>query len=213
MTDRPEHSHYFAEEPDAPSEPVTVNAEVRGLRLSFITDRGVFSYAKVDPGSRLLAEKMRLPDEGSMLDWGCAWGLLGVVAAKLHPQLEVVMVDLNRRACELARENLRRNEAEAEVICGDAPEALAGRRFDAIVSNPPISAGRKAVVAVMDHAAAGLRPGGQFWMVAATKKGARTLQRELEARFADVERAAMRGGFRVFRAAEPIERRDEDDDE
>lgn len=213
VTDRADRSHYFAEEPDAPSEPRAVEAEVRGHRLSFVTDRGVFSYGRVDPGSRLLAEKMRLPEEGSVLDWGCAWGLLGIVAARTRPGLDVVMVDVNRRACELAGENLRRNEVEAEVLCGDAAEVLEGRSFDAIVCNPPISAGRKAVLAVMDHAARSLRPGGQFWMVAATKKGAKTLRRELEARFADVEQVAMRGGFRVYRAAEPTEGRDESDDE
>ena len=41
-------------------------------------------------------------------------------------------------------------------------------------------------------------------MVAATKKGAKTLERELKARFSDVERTAMRGGFRVYRASNSV---------
>ncbi len=206
-------THYFVERPEAPSSPREIEVEVRGHRLSFVTDRGVFSHGRVDAGSRLLAEQMRLPDEGDLLDWGCAWGLLGVVAARTWPGLRIALVDVNERACDLARENARRNGVEAEVLCGDAHEVLGDRGFDAIVCNPPISAGRAAVLAVMDHAARALRPGGSFWMVAATKKGAKTLCRELEARFACVERVALHGGYRVYRAAEPIDREVEERDE
>lgn len=206
MGDNADRTHYFVERPEVPSEPRIVEAEVRGHRLSFVTDRGVFSYGQVDAGSRLLAEKMDLSGASDALDWGCAWGLLGVVMARTWPELDVVMVDINERACELARENLRRNRLDAEVIAGDAREVLAGRQFDAVVCNPPISAGRAVVLDVMDHAAELLRAGGSFWMVAATRKGAKTLHRELEERFATVERIGMRGGFRVYRASEPAER-------
>lgn len=209
MTDDAERTHYFTERPDVPHEPRVVEAEVRGRELSFVTDRGVFSYGRVDSGSRLLAEQMDLSEAQDVLDWGCAWGLVGIVAKKKWPDLHVVMVDINERACELARENLRRNEVDAEVIAGDAGEVLEGRSFDAVVCNPPISAGRAAVLAAMDQAAQMLREGGSFWMVAATKKGAKTLRRELEARFADVERTAMRGGFRVYRASDPRVREDD----
>lgn len=212
MTDDADRTHYFAERPEVPSDPQIIEAEVRGRSLSFVTDRGVFSYGRVDPGSRLLAEQMDLSEAEDMLDWGCAWGLIGIVAKKKWPDLQVTMVDINERACELARENLRRNGVEAEVIAGDAGEVLSGRQFDAVVCNPPISAGRAMVLSVMDQAAAMLREGGSFWMVAATKKGAKTLRRELEARFADVELTAKRGGFRVYRTSEPLSREDDGDD-
>lgn len=207
-----ERGHYFVQRPTVPSRPVEIEAEVRGQRLRFLTDRGVFSYGRVDPGSRLLAEQMRLPDEGDFLDWGCAWGLIGVVAARARPGLRVTMVDVNERACELARHNLRINGVEAEVLCGHALEVLGDRQFDVIASNPPISAGRAAVLALFDHAARVLRPGGSFWMVAATRKGAKTLARELQARFRKVTQTAMRGGFRVYCAEEPLGREANDDD-
>lgn len=152
---------------------------------------------------------MDLSGAEDMLDWGCGWGLIGVVAAKTWPELQIVMVDINERACELARANLERNGVAAEVIAGDAREVVTGRHFDAVVCNPPISAGRRAVLDVMDHAARLLRDAGSFWMVAATKKGAKTLGRKLEERFKDVQLTARRGGFRVFRASGPIGREDD----
>ncbi|MFW6437679.1 MAG: class I SAM-dependent methyltransferase [Armatimonadota bacterium] len=209
MADDADRTHYFTEQPDVPSDPSEIEAQVRGQRLSLVTDRGVFSYGKVDSGSRLLAEQMDLADARDVLDWGCAWGLIGIVAKKKWPDLHVVMVDINERACDLARRNLKRNDVEAEVIAGDAAEVLGDRQFDAVVCNPPISAGRAVVLGVMDQAARLLREAGSFWMVAATKKGAKTLRRKLEERFNDVELTAKRGGFRVYRASDPIGREDE----
>ncbi|MGD9496599.1 MAG: class I SAM-dependent methyltransferase, partial [Armatimonadota bacterium] len=185
-----ERDHYFRERPKVRSRPREIEAEVRGHHLRLVTDRGVFSYGRVDPGSRLLAEQMKLPPEGEVLDWGCGWGLLGIVAARTWPGLHVVMVEVNERACELARENAACNDVAAEVLCGDAAQVLSGRSFDAIVTNPPISAGRAAVLGILEQAGRMLRPGGSFWMVAATNKGARTLRRELQARFAQVEQVA-----------------------
>ncbi|MGC9319059.1 MAG: class I SAM-dependent methyltransferase [Armatimonadota bacterium] len=208
-----EPTHYFVQRPQVPSRPWVIEAEVRGQHLTLVTDRGVFSYGKVDYGSRLLAEQMQLPEIGELLDWGCGWGLIGIVAARMRPDLRVTMVDVNQRACELARANARRNGVEVEVLCGPAEKVLDGRSFDAIVVNPPISAGRAAVLSMMDWCAGALREAGSFWMVAATRKGAKTLRRELEARYAVVERPAMRGGFRVYCCKKPLAREEDGCDE
>jgi 16S rRNA (guanine1207-N2)-methyltransferase len=186
------------------SRPAEITAEVRGLSLVFTTDRGVFSHAKVDRGSRLLAETMALPEEADVLDWGCGWGLLGIVAALTWPRCRVTMTDINERACALARANAERNRAtNVSVVCGDPRDALPGRRFDAVVCNPPISAGRRAVLAVMEDATRLLHPEGAFWMVAHTRKGAKRLQRDLEALFGQVQRVNIRGGYRIVKATEP----------
>jgi len=178
---------------------------VRGLRLAFTTDRGVFSHGKVDAGTRLLADTMELPQDGDVLDWGCGWGLLGIVVALTWPQARVTMLDINERACALAEANAQRNAASrVEVICGDATQVLGDREFHAVVCNPSISAGRAAVLAMMANVAQHLRPQGSFWMVVHTKKGAKTLQRELGKVFTEVEQVRMRGGYRIFKAARPL---------
>ena len=197
-------TQYFAAQPPARSSPREIRVRVRDIGLVFMTDRGVFSYGRVDRGSKLLIETVDEPDGPELLDWGCGWGLLGIVAARAWPQVQVTMVEVNERACELARENARINHAEGlEIICGDAFKVLGERSFDTILCNPPISAGREVVLRVFDDAAARLSPGGTFWMVAATRKGAKTLARLLGERFADVEQVRLGGGFRVYAAAQP----------
>jgi len=177
---------------------------VRGSVLEFITDRSVFSYGKADAGSMLLIQSIPAPDGATLLDWGCGWGLLGIAAARSWPDVQVTMVDINERACALARENARRNQvANVEILCGDAVQVLGDRRFDTIVSNPPISAGRREVLRLFDDAAARLQPGGTFWMVAATRKGAKTLARLLAQRFGQVTQVRLSRGYRVYAATEP----------
>ena len=177
---------------------------MRGLKLAVTTDRGVFSHGRVDRGSRLLAESVAIAETDEVLDWGCGWGLVGIVVARTWPDARVTMIDVNERACELARTNARDNGARnVEVVCGDAADVLAERSFDAILVNPPISAGRQTVLAVFDWCAAHLREAGTFWVVAATRKGAKTLGRLLGERFDDVQQVALGGGFRVYAATGP----------
>jgi 16S rRNA (guanine1207-N2)-methyltransferase len=200
-----EVQHYFARQPEVRSQPTEITAQVRGLSLIFTTDRGVFSHGQVDAGSRMLAETMDLPEEGDILDWGCGWGLLGIVAALTWPRARVTMVDVNERACALARANAERNAAShVEVLCGDAKEILGDRRFDAVICNPPISAGRSVVLGMMENVARVLRPPGAFWMVSHTRKGAKRLRRDLEGLFDEADRVQMRGGYRVLKATVPL---------
>ncbi len=198
---RPPAAHYFAPQPQTPSRPREVAFEFRGRRFRFLTDRGVFSYGHVDRGTRLLLEALEVGPEDEVLDMGCGYGVVGVVAAVLAPRGRVVMVDVNARAVELARENARRaGLANVEVLHGDLYAPVAGRRFDVIATNPPIRAGRRVVRAVVEGARQHLKPGGRFYLVARTAHGAKTLGRLVEQVFGHAEEVERGGGYRVYRA-------------
>lgn len=196
-----EPEHYFVREPVVPSEPREIQARVRGMLLCLKTDRGVFSHGRVDAGTRLLAETLQLLAGARVLDLGCGYGVLGIVAAKMCPNCKVTMVDVNARACALARENAARNDAgSVEIICGDVREVLKGRQFDVIVTNPPCRSGREVVLSLFEWAAGALTEEGALWAVIQTKKGARRYVRDLQAWFGEVETVRMWGGYRVIRA-------------
>lgn len=72
----------------------------------------------------------------SVLDMCTGSGMLGVLAAILGAG-EVVVVDVSRRALLTARANAALNGVRVTARRGDLFDAVVGRRFDVIVSNPP----------------------------------------------------------------------------
>jgi len=194
--------HYYSERPTSPPRLGLVRCRLRGHEFEFLTASGVFSHRRIDAGTRLLIESMRLPDAEAALDLGCGYGPIGIVAAKLKPRLRVWMTDINQRAVALAEENARRNGVDnVHIVGGPLYGPVEGLAFDAILTNPPISAGiRKAVEPVIEGASRYLKPGGSLQLVVRTTKGGRSLSALLERYFGGFEVVARRGGFRVLKA-------------
>jgi len=144
---------------------------------------------------------MVLPGEGRVLDVGCGYGPVGIVAGRLVPGLEVWMTDVNERAVALARRNSEWNGVDAVVRPGDLYAPVGDLLFDAVLSNPPISAGmRRVVEPLVAGAVDRLVEGGSLQVVVQTNKGGRTLASMMEGYFGGVEVAARGSGYRVLRS-------------
>lgn len=195
---------YFAAKPSSRRRPESVSAVLHGRTFVFVTDAGVFSRGGIDRGTELLAQSLRLDPGANVLDLGCGYGVLGIVAASLAPNGRVVMTDLNERAVELARRNVHANAVpHVDVRLGGFYDPVAGERFDVIVTNPPIRAGKDVVFQIVDEAPAHLRPGGFLWMVARTKQGAKSIEARIASVFGGSETIARGSGFRVLRSSPP----------
>lgn len=75
----------------------------------------------------------------SVLDLCTGSGCLAILMAHVFSNAEVCAVDLSEDALEVARINVADYglEDRIELVHGDVFEALEGRRFDLILSNPP----------------------------------------------------------------------------
>jgi len=194
---------YFAERPHARPDRRLLRFLYRGELLSFVVDTGVFSARRLDPGTALLIENLRLGPTDRVLDLGCGWGAVGVAAARSAPRGEVVLVDVNRRAARLARENLERNGVgNASVHVGRGYEPVGDATFDVVVTNPPYRAGRGLVLALLEEAPRHLRPGGRLLLVGKGSQGVLYYQRWLAEHWApDVRVLDRSSGYRVLEAA------------
>src|SRR5881628_456040 len=167
---------YFTVHPTSRHNPRTIITVLHGRALTFVTDAGVFSHGVLDRGTELLAKALDVATDAHVLDLGCGYGVLGIVAAVLAPNGGVVLTDVNERAVDLARRNVQANALpHAEVRLGAFYDRVVGERFDAIVTNPPIRAGKAVVFRMIDEAPTFLRPGGALWLVARTRQGAPSL--------------------------------------
>jgi release factor glutamine methyltransferase len=104
--------------------------------MRIITLPGVFQPRS---DTWLLAEQLReqtLPPGAAVLDLCTGSGALAVCAAQRGAR-DVYAVDVSRRAVWTARANARLNGVRVNAVRSDLFAALEGRRFDAIVSNPP----------------------------------------------------------------------------
>ena len=194
------NDHYYTRVPQSESRPVDCDYTYRGVALSFRTDAGVFSRGEVDTGTRLLLEALPEVMDGEILDLGCGWGVIGIAIARKWPETRVTMADVNIRALELSRENAKRNRAEVTCVESDGMAALEGRTFDAVVTNPPIRAGKQVIYRMFADAARALKPGGSLYLVIRKQQGAESCMKYLQTLYGHVEKIAKSGGFWVLKA-------------
>ena len=198
------NDQYYTADPSSESKPVPCAFPYRGYGLSFMTDAGVFSKGELDAGSRLLLDALPALT-GDVLDLGCGWGAIGVAIARANPQARVVMADVNRRALALARENCARNGVTAEIVESDGLRAVMDRRFDAVVTNPPIRAGKQVIYRMFADAAGALQPGGALYLVIRKQQGAESCVKYLQTLYEQVEKLDRSAGFWVLKASKPKE--------
>lgn len=194
------NDQYYTREPESESRPAECVFTYRGRTLRFMTDAGVFSRGELDTGTRLLLDA--LPDrmEGEILDLGCGWGPVGISVRAVWPETSVTMTDVNLRALEWSRKNAESNGVPAECLESSGFDALRGRTFDAVITNPPIRAGKQVIYGMFADAAEHLKPGGRLYLVIRKQQGAESCIRYLKTLYASVEKLDRSGGFWVIRA-------------
>jgi 16S rRNA (guanine1207-N2)-methyltransferase len=174
----------------------------RGSSFRLRSLPGIFAGARLDEGTRLLLEALDIPAGAHVLDIGCGYGIIGLLAARLGA-VGVDMVDVNLLAVAAAAENIALNDAPgARAFPSDGIPPDAQARYDVVATNPPFHIGKAIDYdigrAFVDGARRALRPGGRIVLV-----GNRFLpyDRLLRARFEQVVCVAENKGFRVWSAA------------
>lgn len=171
--------------------------------LTLVSHPGVFGHGKLDDGTRLLLATLedRLPASPQrVLDMGCGDGIISAwLATRGH---HVSAVDVSAFAVSACRRTLDANACEGRVVESDVYSALAGERFDLIVSNPPFHQERDITYGpsarLIEQARDHLTPRGQLVLVANAFLPYPDL---LDRAFGGFEVLADDRRFKVYRAA------------
>ena len=86
----------------------------------------------------------------AVLDLGTGSGAIAVAVGRNQPRASVAAVDVEAAALRVAAANARRHRVDVELVRSDWYEALDGRPFDVIASNPPYVAAADAHLATGD---------------------------------------------------------------
>lgn len=143
-----------------------LDVTLKGVDLALLTSPEVFSPRGVDRGTLALLSQVEFSPGDRVLDLGCGYGVVGLLAAKLLGPENVVLTDVDARAVALAKENASLNGLPGlDVRLGDGFAAVPERDFTLILSNPPYHADFAVPKAFITQGARHLAPGGRLYMV------------------------------------------------
>lgn len=153
---------------------------VLGIDYSFYTDNGVFSKNKLDFGTRTLLENLPLERlHGNILDVGCGYGIIDIVLGKLTDAY-YEGVDVNRRAIYLAEMNAKLNNVMNVRFFESNTYEIIDKKYNFIITNPPIRAGKKVVYDIVMNARKYLKDDGVLYIVIRKEQGAKSMLKDLE---------------------------------
>ncbi len=191
-------THYYSEKQTSPLRLCKIKSALMEKVFEFYSGSGVFSKKKVDNGTRVLVENCIVKDGWKVLDLGCGYGVVGIVIAKMFPKTTVLMVDVNKRALKLVKMNLELNNIEnAEVKYSNIYSAVK-EKFNTIIVNPPMAAGRKLCFRIIEEAKEHIEKDGLLQLIAKHRKGGKMLGEKMLEVFGNMEEKAKSGGYRLY---------------
>ena len=192
--------HYYTEEPTSKLRVRELVLKLKnGHEYRFKSASGVYAFRHIDKATKILLDHMIVHGK-SLLDLGCGYGIIGITVKKEHPDVQVYMSDINKRAVEFAKINAKDNNVEVDIRWGDTYEPWKGMKFDMIVINPPIAAGKKVWMRMIEEAKDHLNEGGSLQVVAYHNKGGKRIKEFMEKVFGNVEDVWKEGGIRIYRS-------------
>ena len=182
--------------------------------MRLVTPPGVFRPISDTWLLAAALDRERLAHDARVLDLCSGSGALAVRAALGDPRRDVTAVDVSRRAVLTIRLNAALNGVRVRACRGDLFGAVAGERFDAIVSNPPYVPaatdelptrgperawdagrdGRALLDRICAEAPDHLRPGGVLLVVTSSLLGTEATEEALRAGGLDVDVVARERG-------------------
>ena len=141
---------------------ITINSK----ELKFQTDSVLFSPKAVDKGTLAMLSVVDFRPGEKVLDLGCGYGVVGIFAAKMIGQENVIMCDISSQAVKCSRENAVLNGVpEITVLESNGFAQITDRDFTLILSNPPYHADFSVPKYFIEEGYKRLKLGGKLVMV------------------------------------------------
>ncbi|WP_066715604.1 class I SAM-dependent methyltransferase [Clostridium sp. Marseille-P299] len=140
------------------------------LELEFKTSEQVFSPNSLDRGTKAMLSMATFQKGDKVLDLGCGYGPVGIIAAKIIGSEKVTMCDISEEAVALAKENAIHNEVgNVTILQSDGLNNIAEDNFTLILSNPPYHVDFNVPKGFIEQGYKKLSIGGKMLMVTKRK--------------------------------------------
>ena len=177
--------HYFTNNDNLKSELRDIKFSYNEYDFMFKSDNGVFSKNEVDYGSLFLVKTFlssnNIHNISNILDVGCGYGFIGIVLSKVLG-VHADMIDVNKRAVHLSKMNILSNKVDASSFISDTYSNV-DKKYDLIITNPPIRAGKKVVLDILFGGLERLNHNGELWFVIRKDQGALSILKEVSSKY------------------------------
>ena len=176
---------------------MSIRATIKGIELEFQTSPKLFSPRQIDAGTLAMLSYAEFSGGQKVLDLGCGYGVVGILAAKFTGASGVYMLDVDEEAVGYAARNAELNGVGGvHVLRSDGLESLDEAGFDLILSNPPYHTDFSVAKKFIEKSFNRLKTGGRLLMVTKRRDWYRN---KLAAVFGGVK-VHEAGGYFVFEA-------------
>lgn len=145
---------------------------LKNQTLTFVTNGDVFSPSALDAGTAAMLSVVCFSPDDKILDLGCGYGPVGILAAKLTAPERVTMCDISENAVRLSKQNAARNgfvpdsaSGAPRILISDGLSAIADLDYTKILSNPPYHTDFSVAKSFIEQGFRHLAPGGVMYMV------------------------------------------------
>lgn len=174
-----------------------IHASIHCVDVALETEPGLFSPKRIDAGTTALLSCLAFGPTDKVLDLGCGYGVVGIVAAKLIRPERVFLLDNDPAAVACATRNAARNGVgSTSVVLSDGFRDFAEAGFSMIVCNPPYHTDFAVPKHFIHKGFNRLLVGGTMWMVTQRRMWYRN---KLRAIFGDVREHSV-APYVVFQA-------------
>ena len=149
---------------------IMISVNIKNISLKFNTSADLFSPDQIDKGTLAMLSIAEFDVEDKVLDLGCGYGVVGIVAAKVVGADNVIMSDIRKKAIALSQDNAKLNEVEGiKIILSDGFKDMRDKDFSIILSNPPYHSDFSVPKHFIEKGFNRLRQGGKMLMVTKRK--------------------------------------------
>lgn len=195
-------SHYYQNDASLQSKKRSLDLYLNDQKLTFISDTGVFSNNQIDYGSyTFLKTLLKEQKVVSLLDVGCGYGILGITLRYFGLCQEADLIDINEKAVMLSNENINNYHLD-NISCfvSNGFEKIT-KKYDYIVINPPIRAGKEIIYKMFDDSLNHLNDNGNLYIVIKKDLGGPSAIKHLKELFKNVEIINKDRGYWIIKSS------------
>lgn len=115
-----------------------IETTIKGINLKFKTEKTLFSPRYIDKGTLAMLSVIDFEKNDKVCDLGCGYGVIGILAAKLIGEENVVMIDNDEVAVSVSQENALLNGLkDIKIYQSDGFRNIDEKDFTKIICHPP----------------------------------------------------------------------------